>query len=158
MPTENSERNGQTLPKQDILHLRLLAIFHYVMAVLMLLLWLIYLILLLRTHLQIISMREQLGDMAHMISTWEVFTTLQIAWLFALMLITTAVFAVAGFLEQRRHYLFCMTVAGLLCLLVPLGTVLGVFTIIVLSRTSVNDAFAARRKQQLAQRTRHRRV
>lgn len=47
------------------------------------------------------------------------------------------------FLSQRRHWLFCLIVAGLSCLNMPLGTVLGVFTIIVLNRESVKSLFAA---------------
>jgi hypothetical protein len=45
-------------------------------------------------------------------------------------------------LVQRRRYLFCLILAALICLLCnPLGTVLGVFTIIVLMRPSVKQLF-----------------
>ncbi len=45
-------------------------------------------------------------------------------------------------LAQRRRHLFCMVVAGVVAALcVPLGTVLGVFTILVLMRPSVKEAF-----------------
>jgi hypothetical protein len=43
----------------------------------------------------------------------------------------------ARFLGRRRHRTFSLIVGGLNCLLVPFGTVLGVFTLIVLSRPSV---------------------
>lgn len=45
------------------------------------------------------------------------------------------------FLNGRRHYLFCMIMAGALCLFMPFGTVLGVLTIIVLMRPSVKALF-----------------
>ena len=46
------------------------------------------------------------------------------------------------FLRQRRHRTFSMVVGGLNCLQIPFGTVLGIFTIIVLSRPSVRETYA----------------
>jgi ABC-type branched-subunit amino acid transport system permease subunit len=46
-------------------------------------------------------------------------------------------------LGERRHRIFCMVVAALLCLSVPFGTVLGVSAIIVLNRRSVEGLFEA---------------
>lgn len=47
----------------------------------------------------------------------------------------------ARFLKARRHRTFCMVVAGLNVLQVPFGTLLGVFTLLVLARDSVRKAF-----------------
>ncbi len=47
------------------------------------------------------------------------------------------------FLLQKRHHLFSLVVAGLDCLEVPWGTVLGVFTILVLTRPSVRRMYEA---------------
>ena len=44
-------------------------------------------------------------------------------------------------LKQRRSRVFCMVVAGLCCLGVPYGTVLGVFTFMLLTRPSVIRQF-----------------
>jgi hypothetical protein len=44
-------------------------------------------------------------------------------------------------LRQTRWRTFCIVVAGFACLFQPLGTILGVFTIIVLVRPSVREAF-----------------
>jgi hypothetical protein len=53
-----------------------------------------------------------------------------------------AVIACAGrFLQSRRRRMFCLVVAGLECTMMPFGTVLGVFTIIVLLRPSVQRLF-----------------
>jgi hypothetical protein len=60
--------------------------------------------------------------------------------LFALMA-PVALLLSARFLQQRRRYLFSFVVAVLLCLAFPLGTVLGVFTIIVLSRESTKELY-----------------
>lgn len=45
------------------------------------------------------------------------------------------------FLAQRKHYWFVFVIACIQCALFPFGTVLGVFTIIVLSRESVKELF-----------------
>mgnify|MGYP000166472252 CR=1 FL=1 len=52
------------------------------------------------------------------------------------------------FLARRTHYLYCLIMAGVECLFMPLGTVLGVFTIIVLDRDSVRQTFAATAAQR----------
>ena len=53
------------------------------------------------------------------------------------------VFAAGRCLAKRRRYLFCLVMGGVECLFMPFGTVLGVFTILVLSRDSVKQLFAA---------------
>jgi hypothetical protein len=45
-------------------------------------------------------------------------------------------------LARRKHRLFCTVVAGLNCMVVPIGTVLGVFTLLVLLRPSVKTLFS----------------
>jgi hypothetical protein len=44
-------------------------------------------------------------------------------------------------LRQRKWRTFCLVAAGAACLMQPIGTVLGVFTFIVLLRPSVRAAF-----------------
>jgi hypothetical protein len=44
-------------------------------------------------------------------------------------------------LAQRKRYTFCLALAGIQCAFTPFGTVLGVFTIIVLIRPSVKALF-----------------
>ena len=44
-------------------------------------------------------------------------------------------------LARRKRHLFCLVIAGISCLFMPFGTVLGVFTIVVLSRPSVKALF-----------------
>lgn len=50
-------------------------------------------------------------------------------------------FLTARWLSARKNKTFCMVVAGISCIHVPLGTALGVFTFIVLSRPSVARLF-----------------
>jgi hypothetical protein len=44
-------------------------------------------------------------------------------------------------IRKRRHHLFCLIVAGLGCFYVPVGSALGAFTFIVLLRPSVKAKF-----------------
>jgi hypothetical protein len=50
-------------------------------------------------------------------------------------------FKVGRSLVTRKHPTLCMVMAIILCLFVPLGTLLGVFTLIVLSRPTVKASF-----------------
>jgi len=54
------------------------------------------------------------------------------------------VFTAGRFLARRKHYLFCLVMAAVECIFMPFGTVLGVFTLIVLMRESVKQLFTAR--------------
>jgi hypothetical protein len=48
----------------------------------------------------------------------------------------------AGYsMSRRKRYMLCFLTACLSCMHVPLGTVLGIFTIIVLARPSVKEMF-----------------
>ena len=61
----------------------------------------------------------------------------------ALLLLGMALNVLAGhWLRTRRHWTFCCVVAGLNTLSVPLGTLLGVFTLVVLTKDRVRDTFA----------------
>ena len=59
------------------------------------------------------------------------------AWIFAAL-----VLAAGHLIRRRRAYVFCLGVAGLECLALPFGTVLGVCTMVVLLRPGVKDLFA----------------
>lgn len=49
---------------------------------------------------------------------------------------------VAVSLRQRRRWMLCAVVSGLNCLQVPVGTTLGVFTLVVLNRDDVRRSFS----------------
>jgi hypothetical protein len=44
-------------------------------------------------------------------------------------------------LSRRKRYMFCFVDACICCIQVPLGTILGVFTIVVLARPGVKELF-----------------
>lgn len=57
--------------------------------------------------------------------------------------IAVCIITAGRFLAKRKHYMFCLVMAGIECAFMPFGTVLGVFTIIVLIRDSVKEMFSA---------------
>jgi hypothetical protein len=62
---------------------------------------------------------------------------------FLAMLATAGLVGYAGrcLAREQRHTL-CMVAAGVCCMFMPLGTILGVFTLVTLTRTSVRQRFA----------------
>lgn len=136
------------LSLEDASHLRLLSIFHYVVAGLTALFSLFPLI-----HVGI-GIATLMGAMP-MESNGGPASPAETR-LFGWMFIGIGSFVIlcgltlAGFMayagrclaRQRRHTL-CLVVAALSCMCMPLGTVLGVFTLIVLLRPAVKAAFDA---------------
>lgn len=64
---------------------------------------------------------------------------------FFLIIIAMAVLSLltARWVSARKYPVFCLVIGGLACLNMPLGTILGVFTFIVLLRPSVQELFRA---------------
>lgn len=130
--------------KQDEEHLKLLSIFHYVVGGLAGL-FAMFPILHLVIGLVIIlapGKFEGKGEPPPAFIGWffVIFAGMFIAagWSLAVCVI------VAGrFLARRKRYLFCLVMAGIECIFMPFGTVLGVFTIIVLMRESTKELFLA---------------
>jgi hypothetical protein len=130
--------------KQDEEHLKLLSIFHYIvggMAGLFAMFPIIHFILGL-VFILAPGKFESEGEPPPAFIGWffVIFAGMFIAagWAFAACVITAG-----RFLARRRHYLFCLVMAGIECIFMPFGTVLGVFTIIVLMRESTKKLFSA---------------
>jgi hypothetical protein len=64
------------------------------------------------------------------------FSFMLFGWTFAALAVVTG-----KCIARRRHYTFCLVWACVECLSIPFGTVLGVFTILVLNRGSVKQLF-----------------
>jgi hypothetical protein len=63
-------------------------------------------------------------------------TVMTLGWTLAICLIVSG-----RCLKRRTHYKFCFVVACISCAFQPFGTVLGIFTIIVLMRPTVKELF-----------------
>jgi hypothetical protein len=61
------------------------------------------------------------------------------------LLTALGIIACGRFLDRRKYYLFCLVMAAIECVFIPFGTVLGVFTIIVLMREPVKQLFATKK-------------
>jgi len=136
---------------QDEDYLRLLSIFHYVVAGFAAL-FACFPIIHLVIGIVFIVAPHKLDDKGEPPPAW-------FGWLFVIIasiLITVGwifagfVFATARFLARRRRYMFCLVMAGIECLFMPFGTVLGIFTIVVLMRDSVKQLFTANQPLQHA--------
>lgn len=131
-------------PSQDEEHLRLLALFHYIMAGIGALFACFPLIHVVIGVMMIVNPSFMNGGQQSFPPP-AVF-----GYLFAGM---GALFVLAGwaaaictfisgrYLARRRCRIFSIVVAAILCMFAPFGTVLGVFTIIILSRESVKRLY-----------------
>lgn len=129
---------------QDLEHLRLLSVFHFVLAAIV---GLFACLPLLHVFLGISMAYGWLDgsspepdDAFAMLMGWFIaaFATVFIlaGWTLAVCL------ALAGrYLAQHVRYNFCLVVAAISCVFMPLGTALGVFTLLVLMRPSVKALF-----------------
>lgn len=128
---------------QDGEHLRLLSIFHYVVAGMVGLVALVPVFHLVLGLGMVGGWLDQPGHKDPLLPVvgwfFVALAGMMIAGLVALAIST----ALAGrFLARRRRYTFCLVVAALLCTFMPVGTALGVFTLLVLVRPSVRALFA----------------
>jgi len=128
---------------QDEQHLKLLSIFHYIVGGIIALFSLFPIFHLVFGIVMIVSPEtfESRGEGPPEF----------IGWLFAFiggtiiligLVFATCVILAGRFLSLRRHHTYCFVIACIQCLFVPFGTVLGVFTIIVLMRESVKQIFS----------------
>ncbi len=126
---------------QDQEHLRLLSIFHYVVGGIMAL-FACFPVIHLIVGIIFVAVPQSKGNFPGAIVGLvfilsSVFVIL-FGWTLAILFICAG-----GFLAKRKHYTFCLVIASIGCMFTPFGTVLGVFTIIVLARPTVKELFAA---------------
>ena len=110
--------------EQDREHLRLLSIFHYVLAAFVALFSLI----------PVVHLLVGLGLVASVAAApADALPGIFVGWLFV---VIAAVMITLG-----MGFAACLVVAGIACLFMPVGTALGIFTILVLLRPSVRALF-----------------
>ncbi len=124
-------------------HLRLLSIFHYVVGGIMALVACIPIIhVLLGTFLIASPHLFGTGNNAPPAFVGWLFLVLggcfiTVGWVFAALVITAG-----RSIAARKRYTFCFAIACVECLWMPLGTCLGIFTLLVLNRPSVKALFS----------------
>lgn len=122
-------------------HLRLLSVFHYVMAGFAALFSLFSLF---HITIAVLMLSGKLGDPNEQHADrlfGMAFLVMGIGFLVAGLTFAVCIALAGHYLSQRRRYVFCLVMAALSCAFFPFGTVLGVFTIIVLQKDSVRQLF-----------------
>jgi hypothetical protein len=127
----------------DIEHLRLISIFHYIVGGIMLLFSFMPLIHVGMGLLFILSpntFSSNRGEQPPEFIGWLFLAIGGIFFLFGVS-ISICVILSGRYIAKRIRYMFSFVLACIECLFVPFGTALGVFTIIVLSRDSVKRIY-----------------
>lgn len=126
---------------QDSEHLRLLSIFHYVLAGI-------------TACFSLLPVVHLVIGIAMLSGTVEQKEGPDPRWIGLLFVIFACLFILCGltfsilvslsgrYLARRQKYTFCLVMACVACAFMPFGTILGVFTIVVLNRESVKQSFA----------------
>lgn len=131
-------------PSKDAAHLDLIGIFYYVVAALAALFSLFPLI---HVGMGVAMLSGAFDQPGHGTPPPPA-----VGWLFIVMgsafilcgLAFAALLAVGGRrIRQRRGHTFCIVVAGLSCMFMPFGTVLGVLALVLLVKPEVKALFAA---------------
>jgi hypothetical protein len=128
---------------RDVEHLRLLHIAFYIMAGLAAFMSFFALIYIALGGIFVAGALSAMGNAANQIPPqlgW-IFVGVGGFFLFFCLTITVLLFLAGKSLEQRRHRVFCMVMAGLCCLQIPWGTAVGICAINVLNRPSVKMLF-----------------
>lgn len=131
--------------RKDVEHLRVLAILHFVSAGLALAglcfialhYWIMQTVM---TDPEFVKLAKSSPPPREFFAIFKIFYLVMGAWF----VLSGVVNVLSGiFLRQRKNRVFSMVVAGFNCLYMPLGTVLGVFTFVVLGRDSVVALYEA---------------
>ena len=131
---------------KDLDNLKMLSIFHYVVAGLIALFACIPII---HLTMGIMFLSGAIPEQPHQPNQPEfpvklfglMFTIIPLIFILGGWALAICTFIAGRKLAKQQGYIFCMVIAGILCTFMPFGTVLGVFTLIVLMRDSVKELF-----------------
>lgn len=125
---------------QDRDNLRLLSIFHYVVAGIAALFALFPLLhLVLGVAMVSGAFGQEEAEEARFIGL--LFVLFSGVWILCGLTYASFVALAGRYLARHQKYTFCLVIACITCAFMPFGTVLGVFTIMVLNRESVKQLF-----------------
>jgi hypothetical protein len=125
-------------------YLKLLSIFHYVVAAMAVLFALIPTIhLVLGVAMASGALRDPKDPFPLALLGWF-FILFASIWILCGLTFAVCVFLAGRSLQARTRYMFCLVMGGLECMFMPFGTVLGVFTLILLLKDDVKALFGVR--------------
>lgn len=125
--------------REDLSQLRLLAVFHYVVAGLTAL-FALFPVIHLTLGIVLVSGALPHDDPGARLGGWF-FIVFASALILCGLALAGAIALAGRNLQRQRRHTYCMVVAALSCMMMPFGTVLGVFTLIVLLRPGVKALF-----------------
>jgi hypothetical protein len=132
---------GSPMPSQeDAAHLNALAVCHFVyggIVALVGLVGLVYVII----GFAVASAIATHGDRGASVAIGGIFAVIGVMVLLFVGAKAAAVIYSGLCLQKRRHMTFSFVMAAICCLAIPIGTALGVFTLVVLSRPSVKALY-----------------
>jgi hypothetical protein len=126
---------------KDLQHLRLPAIFHYIVGALVMAVASIFIFHFGLGLLMLLSPASMGGGTPPPPFMGWMFTLLGGGAVLLGWAIGIGLLLAGRFLSRRTHYIYCMVMAGVALLFQPFGTLLGIFTFIVLLRPSVKHLF-----------------
>lgn len=121
-------------------NLRLLSTFHYVVGGLAALLSFLPSIHLVIGIAMLTGAITENGQAPPAFLGW-IFVGLALAFIAAGLTVAVLILMAGRRISQRRSYQFCMVVGGIECIFVPFGTILGVFTLVILNQDEVRAMF-----------------
>jgi hypothetical protein len=124
-------------------HLKLLTIFHYIVAGLHALFALIPLIhVLMGLFFALNPCMGEGGECMPPFFGW-IFVAMGLGLILFGEAFAVGLYLNGRFIARRQHYLACVVISGVECVLFPFGTVLGIFSLMVLLRPTVKALFEA---------------
>lgn len=128
---------------QDLDHLKILGIFYYIFAGFSFLFGLVFSVYIVMGTLMVADPSLFTGNGGEAPPEFLGWVFIGVGAFIILVALTLAFLYIktARSLRNQTHYRFCFVLAVISCLSVPLGTVLGVFTLVVLSRDTVKALF-----------------
>lgn len=131
-------------PPDNEQHLKLLSIFHYVvagLAVLFALFPVIHLIIGLGLVMSPVDMFETPEDAMGAAMVGWFFVIFSGVWILTGLTFSALIILTGRFISRRKRHTFCFVMACIECIFFPFGTALGIFAIMVLNRPSVKVLF-----------------
>jgi hypothetical protein len=127
---------------RDADQLRLLSVFHYVVGGMMAL-FSMFPVIHLSVGIAIVCGAfddPDQGDQLPALFGWF-FIIIPLVFIISGLILATCILVAGRKLSRRSSYMYCLVIAALECMIMPFGTVLGVFTIVVLMRPNVRKLF-----------------
>jgi hypothetical protein len=131
---------GSPLPPETVEHLRLLALFHKIVAAMAFCFSMVPMIYVTLGAALLLGALKG-GKDAPPQFVGCLFLALGLTAVTTGVTYSICLFQASRFLEQRRRYTFCVVMAGLSTLFTPMGTILGIFTLMVLVKPEVKATF-----------------